>query len=182
MSQKLSENIDFNTAYDKYVNLVFKTALNYSGDHYVAEEASQYTFMQLYIQFEQIKRGNIKPWLITTAKNYVLNYKEKVKWELTDENIVELCDMREAARSTEENVFIKTKEEKHTLLRKEIFTQLYQKNPRWWQAVVLAYIYEVPQEDIAVKMRIELNALYQMLYRARKWITKNYREEFEKLI
>ena len=88
----------------------------------------------------------------------------------------------EAARSTEENVFIKTKEEKHTLLRKEIFTQLYQKNPRWWQAVVLAYIYEVPQEDIAVKMRIELNALYQMLYRARKWITKNYREEFEKLI
>lgn len=98
MSQKLSENIDFNTAYDKYVNLVFKTALNYSGDHYVAEEASQYTFMQLYIQFEQIKRGNIKSWLITTAKNYVLNYKEKVKWELTDENIVELCDMREAAR------------------------------------------------------------------------------------
>lgn len=182
MSQKLSENIDFNTAYDKYVNLVFKTALNYSGDHYVAEEASQYTFMQLYIQFEQIKRGNIKLWLITTAKNYVLNYKEKVKWELTDENIVELCDMREAARSTEENVLIKTKEEKHTLLRKEIFTQLYQKNPRWWQAVVLAYIYEVPQEDIAVKMRIELNALYQMLYRARKWITKNYREEFEKLI
>ena len=90
--------------------------------------------------------------------------------------------MREAARSTEENVLIKTKEEKHTLLRKEIFTQLYQKNPRWWQAVVLAYIYEVPQEDIAVKMRIELNALYQMLYRARKWITKNYREEFEKLI
>lgn len=48
--------------------------------------------------------------------------------------------------------------------------------------MVLAYIYEVPQEDIAVKMRIELNALYQMLYRARKWITKNYREEFEKLI
>ena len=60
MSQKLSENIDFNTAYDKYVNLVFKTALNYSGDHYVAEEASQYTFMQLYIQFEQIKKRKYK--------------------------------------------------------------------------------------------------------------------------
>ena len=48
--------------------------------------------------------------------------------------------------------------------------------------MVLAYIYEVPQEDIAVKMGMELNALYQMLYRARKWIMKNYREEFEELI
>lgn len=182
MNQKLSENIDFNTIYDKYVNLVFQTALNYSGDYHVAEEASQHAFMQLYIQFEQIINGNVKAWLITTTKNYVLNYNEKIKRELTDENIVEVCDRKETALSTEQNVFLKQKEEKHTLLEKEIFSQLYKKNPRWWQAVVLSYIYEVPQEDVAVKMRMELNALHQMLYRARKWITKNYRTEFEEII
>lgn len=182
MNQKLSENIDFNTVYDRYVNLVFRTALNYSGDYHVAEEASQHAFMQLYIQFEQITNGNIKAWLLTTTKNYVLNYNEKIKREFTDENIVELCDRKETAFSTEQNVFMKQKEERRTLLEKEIFSQLYKKSPRWWQAVVLAYIYEVPQEDVAVRMRMELNALHQMLYRARKWIIKNYKEEFEKII
>ena len=39
--------------YKENVSKVYRTALYYVEDHYVAEEASQYTFMQLYIQLNK---------------------------------------------------------------------------------------------------------------------------------
>lgn len=182
MSQKLSENTDFNSCYETYKNLVFRTALSYSGDdYYLAEEASQHTFLQLYINFDYMTDDNVESWLITTVKNYVLNYQKKAGWEIADENIVETHDSYDAACSTEEKVFTERRNQEHKLLKENIFEQLNEKNPRWYDAVVKAYILEKPQKEIAEDMNIEIGVLHQVLHRARTWIKKNYRESFDEI-
>ena len=71
-------NREFNEIYEKYKNLVLKAAYMYSGDNSdAAEDITHDTFLKLYVNFEELKRGNVPSWLFTTAKNAALNFKKK---------------------------------------------------------------------------------------------------------
>ena len=51
-------NREFNEIYEKYKNLVLKAAYMYSGDNSdAAEDITQDTFLKLYVNFEELKRG-----------------------------------------------------------------------------------------------------------------------------
>ena len=53
-------NREFNEIYEEYKNLVLKAAYMYSGDNCdVAEDITQDTFLKLYVDFEELKKGNI---------------------------------------------------------------------------------------------------------------------------
>ena len=68
-------NREFNEIYEEYKNLVLKAAYMYSGDNCdVAEDITQDTFLKLYVDFEELKKGNIPSWLFTTAKNAAINF------------------------------------------------------------------------------------------------------------
>ena len=72
-------NREFNEIYEKYKNLVLKAAYMYSGDNSdAAEDITQDTFLKLYVNFEELKRGNVPSWLFTTAKNAALNFKSRL--------------------------------------------------------------------------------------------------------
>ena len=76
-------NREFNEIYEQYKNLVLKAAYMYSGDNSdVAEDITQDTFLKLYVNFEELKRGNIPSWLFTTAKNEAINFRKKSQREV----------------------------------------------------------------------------------------------------
>ena len=78
-------NREFNEIYEQYKNLVLKAAYMYSGDNSdVAEDITQETFLRLYVNFEELKNGNIPSWLFTTAKNEAINIKKEVRKRNTD--------------------------------------------------------------------------------------------------
>ena len=67
-------NREFNEIYEKYKNLVLKTAYISSGDNYdAAQDITQETFLKLYTDFEKLKTGNIPAWLYTTAQRSAFN-------------------------------------------------------------------------------------------------------------
>ena len=81
----MTQNSSFNEIYEKYKNLVLKTAYNYSGDYNIAADIMQETFLKLYkdmcskeIQTEE-EYENLKAWLIKTARNDALNQMKKKK-------------------------------------------------------------------------------------------------------
>ena len=63
----------------------------------------------------------------------------------------------------------------------DIFRELYQKKARWYQAVTLVYYVDMPQKEAAKQMGVTLYALEGMLKRARKWMIKRYKEEYDRL-
>ena len=175
-------NREFNEIYEKYKNLVLKAAYIYSGNNYdVAEDITQDTFLKLYTKFDDLKGGNLSAWLFTTAKNAALNYKKKHDREILSVDDEEYTDDEPYRESTEEEYAENELERERARLHDRIFQGLMEKNPRWYEAVFLAYYMEIPQEKVAQMMDIRLGVLHSILHRAKKWIRKTYGVEYEEM-
>lgn len=63
----------------------------------------------------------------------------------------------------------------------KIMSALSQKNPRWYEAVMLVYYMEVPQVKAAEMMGVRKEVLHALLHRAKKWIRKKFGAEYEEM-
>ena len=178
----LTGNREYNEIYEKYKNLVLKVAYMYSGDNYdAAEDITQDTFFKLYMDFDNLKEGNVYAWLFTTAKNAAINYEKNQSHELLELDDEESKVGEPVRESTEEEYAAKELETARSELHEKIFSELYKKNQRWYKAVFLAYYMEIPQEKIAKMMGIRIGTLHAILHRARNWIKKVYGVEYEEM-
>ena len=57
MEAELITKADFRVIYDENIDLVYKAAVKYSGNHHSAEEIVQNVFMNFYINMENVKRS-----------------------------------------------------------------------------------------------------------------------------
>lgn len=171
----------FEEIYEKYADLVYQTALYYSRDGYAAEEIVQTVFLKLYVNRKNINLRAVNSWLVTAAKYAALNYKRDSHYEILKEEISETGRNQFCAESPEEYVIRVFQSSGYQELIKDIFTDLHQTNPRWYEAVVITYLMEKPQKEVAQNMGVSLEVLHSMLYRAKKWIQKKYKQEYDRL-
>lgn len=170
----------FNAVYELYADKIYRTALYYSKDIDAAEEITQEVFLKLYIHGDNIKDWNkVLAWMKLTAKNIALNHYKKSRRELPNEDIVTLKDGIFSSCSVEEEVSLKQYNQEKQELVEEILYHLYEENPLWYHATVLAYCFDKPQKEVAEELQMELQALHSMLYRVRQWIKKHYRSVYE---
>ena len=177
----LTDKQDYDEIYEKYKNLVMKAAYQYSENYDVAEDITQNTFLQLYVYIDELEDTNIKSWMYTTAKHMALNYRKRSEREILPDTEEGIPEISELADSVEEAYMEKCLEEDKSRLHEEIFTELYDKNPRWYTAVRLVYYLEIPQSVVAEKMGIRIEVLHSLLYRAKIWIKKRFGTEYEEL-
>lgn len=183
----LTEKRNFNEIYEEYKNLVLKVAYMYSDDYAVAEDIMQEAFLRLYKEIDEKPHPNVKAWLCTTAKYLAINYKKQItRRELSEISIVEIKGAEDTENeinrgSTEEEYFEKLTKEGRYNLHERIFSDLMEKNSKWYEAVMLVFVLEYSQVEAAKKMGMSEDAFYVMLHRARTWIRQNYRVEYEEL-
>lgn len=171
----------FHAIYEQYKDIVFQVACMYIKNWHMAEDITQEAFLRYYIYMEHTKIDNAKSWLITTTKNIALNYKRDMKRETpidTDEYGEEYLGVEQSGETL---VFRKMWNAEVVMSTSTILDALYRKNRRWYDAVTLVYCMEKPQKDVAECMGINMDTLYSMLYRAKNWIKKNYRSEYEQI-
>lgn len=179
MGTKASDNNAFDTIYDNYVDEVYKTALRYTCNHHTAEEITQTAFMKLYMNLDHVKEDAIGAWLLTAAKNAALNDNRKRKRESLKEN--DTCGESLSTDHFEDEFIEMLYTEEYKELAHSIFADLYHTNQRWYEAITITYLLEKPQKEVAEVMGINLETLHSMLYRAKKWIKKNYREKYDSI-
>ncbi len=183
MEAELITKADFRVIYDENIDLVYKAAVKYSGNHHSAEEIVQNVFMNFYINMENVKRGAARSWLLLTTKNLALNLKRDRDRECLMEEFDGEFEVRlsKSVENPEEFYVRKMKNQQFAELEKGIFEALYEKNPRWYEAITITYVLEKPQNEVAENMEVTLEVLQAILYRAKKWIRKNYAEEYAHL-
>ncbi len=167
--------------YQVYEHEVYKTCLHFAKDEHIAKDMTQKTFFSIYEHYENIQPGKMKPYLIRTAKNITMNFLRDFK-RLKEGQIDDLNDEDLKVLSVED-VYIR--EEGKELARKlgnDILTRLYKKNICWYELVVMAYYFDIPQEEIAERMGVSVDLIYSKLYRAKQWIRKNYQKEYDRYI
>lgn len=177
----MTDNREFDEIYKKYKNLILKAAYTYSNNYDAAEDITQTTFLQLYIFYNDMNHSNIKSWLFTTAKNCALNYKKKARREILKEEMPKEGIIPDTIESAEDEFMEELKDEDRSVLHERIFAALMEKNSRWYDAITLAYLLEIPQAIVAEKMGIRIEVLHSILHRAKAWIKKEFGAEYDEL-
>lgn len=184
MEKEFTEGDAFVAAYSEYFGVVYKEALKYSGNHHIAEEISQDAFFTAYIQCGSESKQQIKIWMLMFARYRAMNYIRDHKREVPLAEITMSEDRYPNSLiddSSEDQVVALLKEKCFRELGIDIFQELYQKNARWYKAVTLVYYADMPQKEVAKRMGITLNALEGILKRARKWMIKRYKDQYDRL-
>jgi RNA polymerase sigma factor (sigma-70 family) len=174
-------SVDFDKVYEENISTAYRTALYYSEDENVAEEITQEVFLKLYISRENINTEAVSAWLVTTAKNMVRNHKRDCWHEVPKGDIFEDEDSDLLVSSTEEDIMTILHDKEYHEFVEKIFGDLYHMNERWYDAITITYLLEKPQKEVAENMGVSLEVLHSMLYRAKKWIQRKYREEYDRL-
>ncbi len=177
----LTGNHEFDEIYNKYKNLVLKVAHDYSEDYDAAEDIAQKTFLQLYIYYDKADKKKIASWLYTVAKHYAINYKKKADREVYENEDDTVSILERPRESTEEEFMEHVLYDDTVNLCEKIFAALLEKNHRWFDAILLSYYLNIPQTKIAEEMGISVNVLHSMLHRAKDWIKKNFKTEYDEL-
>ena len=181
MEIKATESSAFDIIYEDNVSSVYHTALRYSGNHHTAEEITQTVFMKLYMNREGVNEYAVGSWLVTAAKHIALNYKRGLKREVLKDELPHYTYEALRVGSPEEDFIENLYKEEYRELAEEIFADLYDANPKWNFAETVICLIERTQQEVAETMGLSLEALHSMLYRAKKWIRKNYKEKFDRL-
>ena len=167
--------------YRCYGDEVYKTCLFYTKDEHVSNDLTQKAFLSYFDHLDRIRPGRIRPYLIRTARNMAFNWLRDFK-RLRKGWIEDLNDEDLSIYSVED-MYIREQDARLAWeLSNSILTELYQKNERWYDVVVMAYYLDIPQEEIAKRMGVDIDVIYSRLYRAKQWIRKNYKEDYEKYL
>ncbi len=183
METKAIDRAAFDVIYKENADSVYQTALRYSGNNYhIAEEITQTAFMKLYASLGDVNEKAINSWLLTTVKRMAINHKRNIKREVLKESLFSFESEDEFFEESSEDDFIRMVcNKEYRELAEDIFEELYQWNRRWYDAIIFTYFLEMPQKKVADIMGIKLEVLHSMLYRAKRWIKKNYEEQFNHL-
>lgn len=175
MRMQKMKNSKFIEIFERYQKLVMKVVYDKSSDPELAKEICQHTFLNYYIHMDKIKDELIKPWLIMTAKNAVIDNYRKIE------------SRRECPLVNVENTALDYSVEKcpEILVSRElsfrILEDLYQINKTWYEVIVAICIEELTHEEAAKQLGCSDQVLRARLYRARKYIRKKYGKEYRDL-
>lgn len=174
--------IVFNDIYDKYGKTVWKTAMYYSGNQMNADEITQLTFVKLLLGYDEIQNKDaIESWLLTTARRLAYSQWRKRKTEAPMDDTELSVYMNGEEAGSEEVIFMQEHRKKEIKFADNMLEELYRHNSKWYDAVIHAYVLEIPQKEIANEMGIRLEAFQSMLFRAKKWIKEKYEEKYKEM-
>lgn len=177
----MENKLTYEEAYHAYKNLVLKIAYKHTGNLDTAEEIMQETFLKLYVHETSEPDTNIKGWLCAVAENMAKNYKKKMYREIFDESVGEQArTVRKEFEAGPEEYFLDIESEEEIYqLHVTIMEALMEKNPKWFDALMLVYYLKVPQAEAAKEMGMTVRAMHSMLHRAKDWVKKQYMAEYE---
>lgn len=182
MGYKSKKEERFDSIYRAYADEVYRVTLYYTQDEYVAQEITQKAFYQFYLHLDNVNMDSVRAYLIRTARNLVYNRTRDRKREIYEETLDHLEEENAIMLSVEE-AYLRDEQKKQAMeLSQSILERLWEENELWYEAVLLVYCLEKPQEQVADELGISKDVLYSRLYRAKKWIRKNYEKEYVEFI
>lgn len=171
---KNKDPVIFNKFFNAYKEKIYNfLIIKANGNHSVAEDIFSDTFHSAFLSLEKLKNANnISAWLFKIAyrrfNDYLRKqYKEKIcsdeinKEYTTSENVIEILDKKEKG-----------------LLTATILEEL---KPEYKDVLIMRYIEDKTQKEIAKKMNKSINAIRILILRAKKSFknkSKKYKKAF----
>ena len=168
--------------YGDYKDDIYRVCLYFTKDQFVAQELAQQVFFNLYQHIDQIEMDGVRGYLIRSARNVCFNYFRDMKYEEAKGSWETLSEDSATIISVEEIYFRNEEKHQRKTLSKNILERLQQENMDWYIAMNMTYCLGKPHDVVADELGISKDALYSLIYRAKKWIRKHYESEYDDIM
>ena len=176
------ERKKFEQIYQECKDDVYRVCLYFTKDANIAQEMAQQTFFNFYKHIDQVEADLARSYLVRTARNLCFNYTRDKKYEQMRDSWDTLSEESAAIVSVEEVFFRNEQKKQKEIFSKSILESLKEENEDWYTAVNLLYCLGKPHEVVADELGISKDALYSLVYRAKKWIRKTYEQKYEEIM
>lgn len=169
------KNRKFTELYIQYRNLIMKIVVDRLGDRALAEEISQQVFAAFYQNMDTVKDEFIKPWLMLSAKNAIVDFlrKKNTRNEILASEYIGRIDV--VAEDNTEKIIERIAS---VQLSFRILEDLKETNEDWYAVIMAVCVQDMTQEEAAKHLQMTSQALRAKLYRARKYIRSKYIKDF----
>ena len=167
--------------YEKYKDDVYKVCLYFTKDSDIAQEIGQQVFFNFYQHIDEVEEKGVRGYLLRSARNTCFNYLRDKKRECLRGSWDLLEEETDTVISVEEVYLKKEEKQQREMLSQTILECLQKENEDWYTAINLVYCLGKPHEVVADEMGLSKDALYSLIYRAKKWIRKRYEEQYEEV-
>lgn len=164
--------------YDQYYLLVMDVAFKVLRDYHLAQDVCQDVFMRLSTNRINKERSTeeIRKYLMVVAHNRAIDYyRSKMR---RNETV-----LQSENRSVGSDRFFEIMEqtEDRKIFTSNLLGDLKRHRRDWYEIVLRIEVYDYTAEEVARELGISSSLVRSKLCRAKKWLVKNYRREYEKL-
>lgn len=181
MENESNVNKEFEELYGQYRQKLYRYAYKYLRNSEDAEDVVQEAFLRFFMVCECEQIASPERWLARVTRYRMLNLIRDRKQNISLQEQPFILDQVEICPDVMDEFFEK-------MMRKDIWTYaadimraLKAHNPGWYEVVLEVYCVGVPGNDAAAALGITRNALDCRLTRAKEWIRKNYKEEYDRI-
>lgn len=171
------KQVRFDVIYRENQLDMYKVALYFTQQEQAAREITQKAFYNLFLHFEDVNPKAMRAYVARSIRNMSYNWTRDNK--IAKEGNIEDYYEDLMIESLEEVVIRREEMRVAYELASHIMSELYSKNERWYDTVILVYYLGISQEQVAKDQGVEKDVISSRLYRAKKWIRQNYREEYD---
>ncbi|WP_272953899.1 RNA polymerase sigma factor [Gracilibacillus saliphilus] len=155
---------------ERYKHHVFKVTYSVVHDEKIAEDLAQETFIKMIDALSSYQHKGFKTWISRIALHKAIDYKRKKTRQKEELETFEEFEPVSMQTDPDEQII-----SKDTLNKVH---QYVNNMPEKFQIVVKAYYFEeLSYKQIAQKLGVEETNVKMRLYRARKWMKENWKEE-----
>lgn len=158
-----------------YAKSIFNMAYQFAGSYQEAEDLTQGIFLKLYNSLSKFDfEKNFNAWLLTLAKNYLIDQYRRTKWEKKSRNDFNDHLLASSASETPEQEMVKEEN------RKIIWDGLNKLPAETRMTVILRDIQGKKYEEIAEILGLPLGTVKSRVNRGRLQLTKILHHEKER--
>lgn len=155
---------------ERYKHHVFKVIYSVVHDEKIAEDLAQETFIKIIDALSSYQHKGFKTWISRIALNKAIDYKRKKTRRQEELETFEKFEPVSTEILPEEKIISKDTINK-------VREQINLLPPKFRQVVKAYYFEELSYKQIAEMTGIEETTVKMRLYRARKWMKENWKEE-----
>ena len=176
--RKLDKEERFEDIYCTFKNEVYKISLYYTKDSHISEDITQKVFYEFYQHFENVDMERARAYLLRAARNSAFNWLRDTKREVNGEHLDVVGNEELFLRNVEEEYIQEENKQEAELLVGRIMEGLRKENESWYQIMNLIFCMEKSHDEVAEELGLTKDVLYSKVYRAKKWIQKNFKDEY----
>lgn len=174
----------FDSIYRSYSQEIHSVVLFVIHDSELAYDMTHQAFLNFYKRMEEVKPECYKHYIMSAAVNLAKNYLRSIRREtsmelaISDDKVYHPAFVEE---SIEEQYFREQQNEMKEKLSEQILADLRETHKTWYNVIYMMFFEEKDHDEIAEELEITKEVLYSRLYRAKEWIRKRYKTEFDEI-